>query len=145
MTLSRDTSVGLRDAFEQHALPLLQLCVLLTGRTTSAEDLVQESFIRLALSLDNLADEAVWPYLRRIAINLWKNKLRRMAVEVRARVYRGFDPIVDAAPVEEHERVWRAVRALPPRQRACVVLRYYEDLPRTGDRLGARLLGRHRE
>jgi RNA polymerase sigma factor (sigma-70 family) len=28
----------------------------------------------------------------------------------------------------EHERVWRAVLSLPPRQRAVVVLRYYEDL-----------------
>ena len=128
MTRPRETSVGLRGAFEQHALPLLRLCVLLTGRTAPAEDLVQDSFIRLAPRLDDLAEEAVWPYLRRIAINLWKNRLRRVALEVRARVHRGFDPIADVAPVEEHEWVWRAVRALPPRQRACVVLRYYEDL-----------------
>jgi RNA polymerase sigma factor (sigma-70 family) len=31
--------------------------------------------------------------------------------------------------VEERDRVWRAVMALPARQRAIVVLRFYEDLP----------------
>ena len=30
--------------------------------------------------------------------------------------------------VPEHERVWKAVLSLPPRQRAVMVLRYYEDL-----------------
>ena len=30
--------------------------------------------------------------------------------------------------IAEHERVWRAVWSLPPRQRAVTVLRYYEDL-----------------
>jgi RNA polymerase sigma factor (sigma-70 family) len=30
--------------------------------------------------------------------------------------------------VAEHDRVWRAVLSLPPRQRAVTVLRYYEDL-----------------
>ena len=30
--------------------------------------------------------------------------------------------------IAEHERVWKAVLSLPPRQRAVTVLRYYEDL-----------------
>ena len=30
--------------------------------------------------------------------------------------------------LDEHKRVWAAVLSLPPRQRAVMVLRYYEDL-----------------
>jgi RNA polymerase sigma factor (sigma-70 family) len=30
--------------------------------------------------------------------------------------------------VEEHDAVWAAIARLPPRQRACLVLRFYEDL-----------------
>jgi RNA polymerase sigma factor (sigma-70 family) len=33
--------------------------------------------------------------------------------------------------VAEHHRVWAAVLSLPPRQRAVMVLRYYEDLSET--------------
>jgi RNA polymerase sigma factor (sigma-70 family) len=40
--------------------------------------------------------------------------------------------------VEDHASVWAAVRALPPRQRAVIVLRYYEELSEaeTADVLG---------
>jgi RNA polymerase sigma-70 factor (sigma-E family) len=129
MTRAHPASGHLRTAFEQHSVPLLRLCVLLTGRSQAAEDLVQESFIRLAPVVEHLSDDAVWPYLRRIAINVWKNRLRRAAVEVRAQLRRDRQPSVDgSSALEEHDWVWRAVRSLPTRQRTCVVLRYYEDL-----------------
>jgi RNA polymerase sigma-70 factor (sigma-E family) len=121
-------SDSLRIAFDRHATALLRLCVLLTGRRQEAEDLVQESFVRLAPRVGGLDEEAVWPYLRRIAVNLWKNRLRRMAVETRARFRGGIDPAPGESSLEERDRVWTAVLALPTRQRACVVLRYYEDL-----------------
>jgi RNA polymerase sigma factor (sigma-70 family) len=43
-------------------------------------------------------------------------------------------------PVVERDEVWRALAALPPRQRAIVVLRYYEDLTevQTAEALGIR-------
>jgi RNA polymerase sigma factor (sigma-70 family) len=38
--------------------------------------------------------------------------------------------VPDAADlVDERDRVWRLIGALPPRARAVLVLRYYEDLP----------------
>jgi RNA polymerase sigma-70 factor (sigma-E family) len=118
---------ALRASFDEYAGPLLRLCTVLTGRRAEAEDLVQESFIRLAPKADSLTEDAVWPYLRRIAFNLWKNRLRRLAVETRAR-RRDVDPASGAPSIEERDWVWAAVLRLPRRQRACVVLRYYEDL-----------------
>lgn len=100
---------------------------------------MQESFIRLAAVVDDLSDDAVWPYLRRIAINVWKNRLRRAAVEARAQLRRDRQPSASVpSALEEHDWVWRAVRNLPTRQRACVVFRYYEDL---SERETASLLG----
>jgi RNA polymerase sigma-70 factor (sigma-E family) len=120
---------GLRVAFEQHAPALLRFALLLAGRRETAEDIVQESFIRLAPKLDGLDPDAVWPYLRRVAINIWKNRLRRLSVEARFRSRSGASAVSQpAANVEDRDRVWRAVSGLPMLQRACVVLRYYEDL-----------------
>jgi RNA polymerase sigma-70 factor (sigma-E family) len=122
------TSARLRLVFDRNGVALLRLCTLLTKRREDAEDLVQESFIRLAPKLDALGDEMVWPYLRQIALNLWKNRLRRLAMEIRIRAHRDVDPPPGGSAYEERDRVWAALLELPARQRACVVLRYYEDL-----------------
>src|SRR6266542_2496492 len=129
-----DTSVSsgdLRAAFERLATPLLRLCLLLTGNRETAEDLVQDSFIRLAPKLGGLEAADVGPYLSRIAINLWKNRLRRLAVERRASA-RVAAPTAGSTEerMEDRDLVVRALRELPPRKRACIVLRYYADLPR---------------
>ena len=119
------TGGDLRTAFEQHAARLLGLSILLTGRREIAEDLVQDAFVRLAPKMDALDADAVWPYLRRIAVNLWKNRLRRLALETR---HRGVEPVTAPDPDPDRAAVWVAVQSLPPRQRTTVVLRFYEDL-----------------
>jgi len=125
----------LRTAFEEHATALLRLCTLLTGRREVAEDLVQDAFVRLAPRIERLYPDAVWPYLRRIAVNLWKNRLRRLALEAR---HRHAEVVLPPDPQPERLAMWSAVRTLPPRQRATVVLRYYEDLTESDT---ARVLG----
>ena len=122
------TTDRLRLVFDRNGVALLRLCTLLTKRREDAEDLVQESFVRLAPKLHGLDDGAVWPYLRQIALNLWKNRLRRISLEIRARTHHSADVPPATGAFEEHDRIWSAVLGLPPRQRACVVLRYYEDL-----------------
>jgi RNA polymerase sigma-70 factor (sigma-E family) len=122
------TTDRLRLAFNRYGVALLRLCTLLTRRREDAEDLVQESFIRLAPKLEGLGEDMVWPYLRRIAINLWRNRLRRLALEIRVRERGDLDPRSMGSAFEDRDQVWAAVLDLPRRQRACVVLRYYEDL-----------------
>jgi RNA polymerase sigma-70 factor (sigma-E family) len=116
----------LRTAFEQHSPALLRLCVLLLGRREGAEDLMQESFIRLAPKVSSLEPEIVWPYLRRIAVNLANDRFRRLALDLRVR--RTATPQIEQPDLGVAHEMWEAVRRLPARQRACVVLRYYEDM-----------------
>jgi RNA polymerase sigma-70 factor (sigma-E family) len=131
---------ALRMAFEAHYAGVARLCLLLCGSREEAEDLAQEAFVRLAPRLEDLDLEAVGPYVRRIAVNLWKNRLRRLALEVKGKVRLGsLRRTIDEPGREEHERVWQAVRRLPKGQRACVVLRYYEDL---SEAEAAEVLGR---
>jgi RNA polymerase sigma factor (sigma-70 family) len=68
-------------------------------------------------------------YARKVAINqIWSWRRRRSSREVP--VSRLVDVAVPgpADAVADHEAVWSALLTLPPRQRAVIVLRYYEDL-----------------
>lgn len=117
----------LRAAFEENYLSLLRLCTLLTGRAEAAEDVVQESFVRVAARIASVPQGLVGTYLRKTAVNVWRNRLRRLAVERRYRPF-GTDPPFAQAQIDEREAMWKRVMQLPERQRACLVLRYYEDL-----------------
>jgi RNA polymerase sigma-70 factor (sigma-E family) len=119
--------VSLREAFEAHYGPLLKLCMALTGKREVAEDIVQDVFVRAAHKIEGLGQEEVRPYLRQAAVNSWRSRLRRLRLERRytAGVETGSPP----EGVEERDEVWSALMRLPNRQRACLVLRFYEDLP----------------
>ncbi|HEX9354891.1 MAG TPA: SigE family RNA polymerase sigma factor [Streptosporangiaceae bacterium] len=116
-----------RDRGEHH----LRVAVLLTGDWHAAQDLVQESLVRLyrawpKLRLDGDPDA----YLRRIMVNThrswWRARWRREtpAGELPDAVIADFaDGQAFAALVRQ------ALQALPRRQRAAVVLRYCADLP----------------
>ncbi|MFC6286265.1 SigE family RNA polymerase sigma factor [Nocardioides sp. GCM10027113] len=113
---------------------------LLAGDPHSAQDLVQTTLTKLYLAWDRIADrDRVDAYARRILVNehrsTWRRAFRRREVvtdEVpdRATPMTGYDGT--------REAVWQVVAALPPRQRAVIVLRYYEDLTeaQTADLLG---------
>jgi RNA polymerase sigma factor (sigma-70 family) len=126
---------GLLEAYELHATAILRLCVLLAGREGLAEDLMQEAFTRAAPMLPVLEPDVVRAYLRITVLNLWRNRLRRLPIEHRFRLTR--TPPAEV-PFEERDALWRAIRRLAPGQRACLVLRYYEDLTerQTAEALG---------
>lgn len=121
-----DIAVALREAFLMQYLPLLRLAMLLSHERHSAEDLVQEAFARSATKLSQLGPEEVRPYLRRTVVNLWKNSQRRTIL---SRRWAGpsLSPTSEAH-LEDQDELWQQVLRLPQRQRACLVLRYYEDL-----------------
>ena len=124
----------LHDLFRAHATPLLRLAIVLTGDRGTAEDLVQEAFVRYQRQARPPALGAELAYLRRTVVNLSHGHHRRLRV---ARSHRPDPPGVGAAA--EHDAVRRdaqrrvadAVRGLPERQRDCTILRFYADLTDT--------------
>ena len=74
--------------------------------------------------------DAPYPYVRRLMVNTLVSTRRRPAVRAEVSWSSPPDGLVDSPEqaVLDHEHVWPFVAALPQRQRAVIVLRYYEDL-----------------
>jgi RNA polymerase sigma-70 factor (sigma-E family) len=126
-----DVTTGgrLGDLYAAHAPDAVRLAYLLTGQRHLAEDLVQEAFVRLFGRFRDLRNpDAFGAYLRTTVVNLARSHFRRRRVE-RAYVERvGREPRPVAVDTERGDELWGALQRLRPRQRAAIVLRYYEDL-----------------
>lgn len=121
---------SLADLYVEHAPDGIRLAFLLTGDRALAEDLVQDAFARLIGRLRHLRDpNAFGAYLRRTIVNLATSHFRHRRVE-RAYLERAAtSPAVQANPNEDlDEAMHTALLRLPQRQRAAIVLRFYEDL-----------------
>ena len=135
-------SSRIAELYALHAPRAGRVAYLLTGDPELAEDLAQEAFVRLMGRLGSIRDDAVVAsYLRRSIVNPARKHWRRLRHE-RGYVRRGgADPVppTDAEPdLGGRDELWRALGTLPYRQRAAIVLRFYEDL---SERETARVLG----
>ncbi len=141
-------AAGDRDAFaeliERHHRRLLRVCERLLGDAEDARDAVQEVFLKVMVKAGGFRPKAlVSTWLYRVAVNHCLNVLRRR----RLRRWVSLSPAEDeeaAAPPEPAEeradphreldarrqwaRVQRAIAALPPSQRAVLVLARFEEL-----------------
>lgn len=132
--MGADTHEGdqLAEMYVRFAPGGIRLAYLMTGDRVLAEDLVQEAFIRFVGRLHSLRDPGAFDaYLRRTVVNLSKNHFRRRALE-RAELERRASqpsPVHEDRDISEYESMRLALLSLPDRQRAAIVLRYYEDLP----------------
>jgi RNA polymerase sigma-70 factor (sigma-E family) len=119
------------DLYQRHVPAAGRLAYLLTGDRAQAEDLVQDAFVRVMGRFGHLrVPDAFESYLRRTIVNLHTSSLRRRRLE-RAyliRTGRRAEPSSPMPDVGAREDLWRALRELTPRQRAAIVLRFYEDL-----------------
>jgi RNA polymerase sigma-70 factor (sigma-E family) len=127
-----DVDVLVVTMYEREAHSLVRLARLFVDDRNAAEDLVQEAFIRLARAADRIEDHSkAAAYLRSIVLNLARDHNRRGLVSLRHHL-----PSRDVGGIVEDEislrddqrRVIHALRALPHRQRDCLVLRYYHEL-----------------
>jgi RNA polymerase sigma-70 factor (sigma-E family) len=118
---------------------LLRTAVLLTGDRQAAEDLVQEMFERVYVRWRWIRG-APEPYARRTLTNLVANRWRRRSRKPEAALAEGYEiPTPDSTDqYAVRDQLLTALQELPPRQRAVVVLRYYEDLTevQTAEALG---------
>lgn len=109
---------------------LLRLAQVLTADLYAAEDLVQTTLLKVWRAWPRIrATEEPVAYVRKVMVNTAARGWRRR--------WRGEIPTADLPeppgqdgpdPVAERDALVRAVRGLPPRQRAAVALRYFADL-----------------
>jgi len=118
-------------AARQHVL--LRTAYVLTGNPHDARDLLQTALAKAYLSWGRLREpRAAEAYVRRIMVNehiswwrrAWRTRENPTADLPEPRGGRA-DPAAQSA---ERDELWTLVQTLPTRQRAAVVLRYYEDL-----------------
>ncbi len=102
---------------------LVRLAHLLTGSVATAEDVVQEAFLRVVAVEAPIREPRA--YLRTAVVNGCRSHHRRGQVERRWRDRQPPPPVVLDPEVEE---VWAMVRRLPEAQRHALVLRFGEDM-----------------
>ena len=112
--------------------PVKRHAFLLCGDESQAEDLVQDALVRaFGRPLRTPRPGAAEAYVLVIMTHLFIDGTRRRSRWNRmAPVLRGTDTAADPADqVLDRDIMLTAMNDLSPRQRACVILRYYQDLP----------------
>lgn len=118
-------------AYEAHYLPLVRLARQFVDDLESAEEVVQDVYVRLHARRRETGDLG-YPYLRAAVLNQCRSHLRHRAVVRRHRLAEP-SPEVQPAPdlatgVANQDQIRAAIARLPRRQGEVVVLRYFEDL-----------------
>ena len=122
----------LAELYGEHSARAYRLAYLLTGDHQLAEDLVQDAFVKVIGRFADLRSRNAFDvYLRKTIVTLSYGTFRRRRTE---RAYlareRGLaERTSDVLPdVEGKDELWTQMQRIAPRQRAALVLRYYEDL-----------------
>ena len=114
---------------DQHWAPLVRTAYLLTGDRGHAEDLVQSALEKTHRRWSRVSRmDAPVAYVRRAMVNTatsWRRRRRVSEVPLLLTDSPAGDPY---APVDSRQQVLAALRTLPPRTRAVLVLRYFADL-----------------
>ncbi len=120
---------GFRDFFDLEFSRLRDFAYVLTGSWSEAEELAQEAMVRTFRAWSRIRERdnpAV--YARTVLVNRRRTLFRRSKLAERHEVVVESRPRSPHDDVDQRTVVWAALIELPQRQRAAVVLRYYEDL-----------------
>lgn len=135
---------GYADVFRSHHDAMLRLAYLLCGDPHRAEEAVAEAFAKVwpHWKRGRVTDER--SYLRRAVVNELRSRARRRVVEDREsdrRKATGRGDLTGQEQALERHGLLVALAELPVRQRAVIVLRFYEDLTEatTAEALGMRV------
>ena len=121
---------------ERHRRHVYQLCYRYVGSHEDAADLAQDTFIRAFKGLHGFKGQSsLSTWLYRIAVNVCLNRValktpRAEQLGPLDRVdFKAERPDVTLLREERAEEVRAAIRNLPPKQRATLILRVYHELP----------------
>lgn len=125
---SQDRSLG--DLYDRHIDGAVRFAYLLTADEQLAQDLAHDAFVRLLRRFHDLrSKEAFGAYLKRTILNLVGDHQRgKQRSDRYQRMSPGAEVAVVQRDVDLEQDLWLALQELPGRQRAAVILRYYEDL-----------------
>jgi RNA polymerase sigma-70 factor, ECF subfamily len=119
---------------ERHRRPIYQICYRFMGNHEDASDLAQDVFLRAYRGLANFkGNSALGTWLHRIAVNACLNRVavkipRTEPIEAAQHVDTSGESASDRVLRDERAvRVRAAVAKLPPKQRAALILRAYQE------------------
>lgn len=117
---------------------LVAYAAMLVGRDGDAEDLLHDAVVKVFSRPRRLSDlDHAEAYVRRTMPTLAIDRARRRGAVDRTRT-RSFQRDPAPADLDAGLDVRRALRSLTPREQACVVMRYFDDLtvPQIAHELG---------
>jgi RNA polymerase sigma factor (sigma-70 family) len=132
--LAKRDADAFRALADRHAALPHRIGYRMTGDPVEAEDIAQEAFLRLWDKAPQWrpGGPGVAAWLTRVAMNLSLDRLRRRRFASDAPVPERADEAIAADEAIEQQQAQAAVRGciadLPERQRAAIVLTYYEEL-----------------
>jgi RNA polymerase sigma-70 factor (sigma-E family) len=129
--MNRTDEADFRAFVAARSSSLLWFAHVLTGDPHTAEDIVQTALSRTFSAWSRLKrKDNPEGYVRRAIVNTHLNGLRRRPWREQPRAELPELPAHrrPESEFDERDAMWQALATLPPRQRAVVVLRYYEDL-----------------
>jgi len=116
------SAASFEEFFKAEQLRLHRVLFAITGSRPEAEDIAQDAFLRVWERWDRVStmDDPVG-YLHRTAVNLFRDRSRRLVLAVRRAVGISAQPEEDET-VEARSVAASVLGSLPPRQRAAIVL-----------------------
>ena len=121
---------------EKYGKRLYGLCVTLCGSRFDADDLYQETWLRVCRKLGEYDDRyAFEPWLTRICVNIYRDRLRKSRLEPLFDLFTTSeekDGVMESVSAENDSRdggeLRELVEKLPDRLRTAVILHYFHDM-----------------
>lgn len=119
----------------QYGKRLYGLCLTLCANSTEADDLYQETWIKVVKNISQYdVTKGFEPWLTRICVNVYRNTLRRLA---RSPLFNGFSSneereaaieSIPSAPPKDYRILHEAIDRLPEKFRVTIILFYFRDM-----------------
>ncbi len=110
---------------EQYGRRLFGLCLTLCAHRADAEDLYQDTWLKVLRYLDRHDPQREFePWLTAICVNTYRDRLRRLK---RSPICHGLPEDVAAPEQADHQELYDAIDRLPEKLRLAVILFYFRD------------------